>query len=157
MDKIRIVLSLLLMLLFSGLADAQTQADMDKKSCDEYKQSDAEMNRVYQQVITKYKAEPLFLEKLRAAQRAWMVFRDADVLSRYPAIEPRKAYGSVYEMCRCEALTELTRQRADQLRDWVKGAEAGNVCAGSIKIRDYTGQSSRRTKPMRRTLGQKTF
>ena len=157
MGKIRIGFSVLLLVLFSGLVAAQTQADLEKKSCDEYKQSDAQMNLVYQQVISKYKADPIFIEKLRAAQRAWLVFRDAHVLSRYPATEPRKAYGNVYAMCRCEELTELTRQRADQLRDWVKGAEAGNVCAGSVKIRDYTGQSGRRTKPMRRTLGQKTF
>ena len=60
-------------------------------------------------------------------------------------------------MCRCEELDELTRQRADQLRDWVKGTEAGDVCAGSINIRGYTGQSRRGTKPMRRTLAQKAF
>ena len=149
MGRIRIELSVLLLLLFSVLAAAQTQADMEKKSCDEYKQSDVEMNRVYQQVITRYKAAPVFIEKLRAAQRAWIVFRDAHVLSRYPATEPGKAYGSVYAMCRCEELIELTRQRADQLRDWVKGAEAGDVCAGSIAIRNYTGQSIRKTRSKR--------
>ena len=104
MGKITIVMSLLLLLLFSALAAAQTQAEMDKKSCDEYRQSDVEMSRVYQQVINKYKADPLFIQKLRAAQRAWIVFRDAHVASHYPAAEPGKAYGSVYAMCRCEAL-----------------------------------------------------
>jgi uncharacterized protein YecT (DUF1311 family) len=149
MGKITIGFSVLLLLLSPVLAAAQTQAEMEKKSCDEYKQSDAEMNRVYQQVINKYKADPLFIEKLRAAQRAWIVFRDAHVLSRYPATEPGKAYGNVYAMCRCEELIELTRQRADQLRDWVKGREAGDVCAGSIAIRNYTGQSTRKTKSKR--------
>jgi hypothetical protein len=57
-------------------------------------------------------------------------------------------------MCRCEELIELTRQRADQLRDWVKGKEAGDVCAGSVKMRDYTGQSTRKAKPMRRTRSE---
>ena len=145
-------LSLLFLVMFSGAAAAQTQGDMDKKSCGEYKQSDAEMSRIYQQVITQYRADPLFIEKLRAAQRAWLVFRDAHVVSRYPAAVPRQAYGSVYEMCRCDLLTELTRQRADQLREWVKQREAGDVCAGSIKIRDYTGQSTRRAKVNRPRL-----
>ncbi|HEV8486278.1 MAG TPA: lysozyme inhibitor LprI family protein [Blastocatellia bacterium] len=154
--KLRLALSILFLGLFYGLAAAQTQAEMDKKSCDEYKQSDAEMSRVYQQVISKYKADPLFIEKLRAAQRAWIVFRDAHVASRYPATEPRKAYGSVYAMCRCEALIDLTRQRADQLREWAKGAEAGDVCAGSIKIRDYTGQSTRKMKSNRLRLRART-
>jgi uncharacterized protein YecT (DUF1311 family) len=60
--KIRLALSLLFVVLLFSAAAAQTQAEMDKKSCDEYKQSDTEMNRVYQQVINKYKADPLFIE-----------------------------------------------------------------------------------------------
>jgi len=39
-------------------------------------------------------------------------------------------------MCRCMALAETTKKRAEELRRWVDGAEEGDVCAGSVKIRN---------------------
>ena len=56
-----------LRLLFVALASvptlAQTQAEMDRAACDEYKRADAELNRVYQQVVSEYKAEGLYEKK----------------------------------------------------------------------------------------------
>lgn len=142
-------LALLLAVGLSAGAPAQAQDESERKSCDEYRRVDGELNRAYQIVLEKYKADALFVEKLRAAQRAWLAFRDAQVEARFPARDPRRAYGSAYGMCRCEELTELTRQRTDQLLDWSRGREAGDVCAGSIQIRDYTGRLRPAAKPKR--------
>ena len=131
----------------SASALAQTQAEMDREACDEYKRADAELNRVYQQVVSEYRAEGLFVEKLRGAQRAWLVYRDAQLEVLYPARDPQRAYGDVHRMCRCQALTELTLERTEALRRWVAGVEAGDVCAGSVRIRDYTGASRRGGEP----------
>jgi uncharacterized protein YecT (DUF1311 family) len=137
----------LLFLTFSALtALAQTQAQMDREACAEYQKADAELNRVYQQVLGEYKADALFVEKLRGAQRAWLVYRDAQLEALYPARDPQRAYGSVHRMCRCQALTELTLQRVEELRRWVMGVEEGDVCAGSVRIRGYTGRSRRGAK-----------
>ena len=138
----------LLLIAFTSIsALAQTQAEMDREACNEYRKADVELNRVYQQVLGEYKADGLFVEKLRGAQRAWVVYRDAQMEALYPARDPQRAYGSVHRMCRCQALTELTLQRVEELRRWVMGVEAGDVCAGSIRIRGYTGGFRRGAKP----------
>lgn len=143
----RISLLPLVLVMSFTVAFAQTQAGSEKKSCEEYRRVDDELNRAYQMVLSKYTGEALFLKKLRGAQRAWLAFRDVHVESRFPALDPQQAYGSAYAECRCEELVELTRQRTDQLLDWVRGREAGDVCAGSVQIRNYTGGRRRDAKP----------
>ena len=94
------------------------------------------MNAVYRQVLNKYKGDTLFVAKLKAAQRAWIAFRDAHLESLYPEANKLQAYGSVNPVCRCGGLTELTAERAKQLKQWLNGAEEGDVCSGSVKIKD---------------------
>lgn len=114
---------------------AQTQGDLNDRFCNQYKNADAELNKVYQRVLSENGADTLFVEKMKAAQRAWVAYRDAHFESLYPAADPRE-YGSVYPMCRCQTLTEITKKRTNELRRWVQGVREGDVCAGSIKIRN---------------------
>ena len=158
--RIRRALPLLLIALTPLTAPAQTQAEMDREACGEYQKADAELNRVYQQVLGEYKADALFVEKLRVSQRAWLAYRDAQLGALYPARDPQRAYGSVHRMCRCQALTEMALEQTEVLRRWVMGVEEGNVCAGSIRIRGYTGGSHPGAKPDRginRTRRQRGF
>ena len=78
----------------------------------------------------------MFIRKLREAQRAWLAFREAELAARYPEQDKRLSYGSVYPMCRRQVLAELTGQQTAQLRQWLAGAEEGEVCAGSIKKKE---------------------
>ena len=55
-------------------ANPQTQSAMNQCAMEEFKKADAEMNKVYQQLLLKTDRQ----EKLKAAQRAWVAFRDAD-------------------------------------------------------------------------------
>ena len=118
--------------LTAGLA--QTQGEMNDQACNKYKKADAELNKVYRQVLSENKADVLFVSKLKNAQRAWVAYRDAQLEALYPAANPQE-YGSVYPMCHCEAMTELARQRTKELQRWVDGVKEGDVCAGSVKIR----------------------
>lgn len=115
---------------------AQTQAEMNQDACAKYKKADAEMNAVYQQVLNKYKQEPGFLAKFKTAQRAWIAFRDAHLESLYPEPNKLRAYGSVNPVCRCSVLAELTAERTKQLKHWVDGAEEGDTCSGSVKVKN---------------------
>jgi uncharacterized protein YecT (DUF1311 family) len=127
-------------ILLAGSASlAQTQSDSNQEACSRYKKADAEMNAVYRQVLNTHKKDSLFVAKFKVAQRAWVAFRDAHLESLYP--EPNKihaygAYGSVNPMCRCMVLAELTAERTKQLRQWLTGAEEGDVCAGSVRIKN---------------------
>ena len=113
---------------------AQTQADLNDTACQAYKKADAELNGVYRQVQTEYRTDKVFLRKLQLAQRAWLVYRDAQLTALFPSEEPG-AYGSVYPMCRCGELSELTNQRTEELKRWLTGTREGDVCAGSLKLK----------------------
>lgn len=98
----------------------------------DFKTADAELNRVYQQVVKKYADEPAFINKFKQAQRAWLKFRDAHLESRYPA-EDKRDYGSIYSLCSSNLLAELTQARTEQLKLWLEGIEEGDGCAGSVR------------------------
>lgn len=105
--------------------------------CD-YQSIDKQLNVVYNKIIVGYKADTLFIKRLKEAQRAWIIFRDAQIAARYPILKNEDSnvkYGSEYSDCTCNDLTELTKQRINQLEMWLNGTEEGNVCSGSYKIK----------------------
>jgi uncharacterized protein YecT (DUF1311 family) len=113
----------------------QTQTTANQESCQVYKQSDAELNRIYTRILNEYKQDTVFTGKLRAAQRIWIAFRDAHVETLYPAKDKNVQYGSIYPTCRCLALKELTDRRVSELKIWIDGVPEGETCAGSVKIK----------------------
>lgn len=110
-----------------------TQRDMEKDACGGFEKADAELNRVYKKILTKYRSDKAFLEKLKKAQKAWLAYRDAHIESVYPAGDKQVEYGSVYGMCLCGVKQELTAQRTKTLRQWSEGVMEGDVCSGSRK------------------------
>jgi uncharacterized protein YecT (DUF1311 family) len=112
---------------------AQSQAAMNECASNSLGAADKELNQVYQQVLRKYAKDTVFVAKLKAAQKAWLAFRDAELEARYPANDKSLEYGSVYPMCANNDLEAMTRQRTEALRAWLKGAEEGDVCAGSYR------------------------
>jgi len=98
--------------------EARTQADLNQCAALEADQADADLNRIYPQVVAAYAEMDRDGEtkegvaRLRAAQRAWIAFREAEcALAGYQALggslEPLLVSG-------CEA--DLTRRRTAELR-----------------------------------------
>ena len=108
---------------------AQTQAELNADACGGYHKADTEMNKVYRQILSEYKQDKIFMQKFKAAQRAWVAFRDAHLAAIYSDPHP----GTIDSMCRCLKLTELTKERTKVLHQWIEGIEEGDVCAGSIR------------------------
>jgi uncharacterized protein YecT (DUF1311 family) len=100
----------------------------------EFKSTDQELNRVYQEVLKSYQNNPEFIVKLRASQRTWVQFRDAQLEAMFPSKDKQGSYGSVYPTCAANELNELTEARIRQLRVWLDGTKEGDVCAGSVRI-----------------------
>lgn len=130
-----LLISGIVILIAMASSMAQTQGELNEDACAKYKKADTQMNTAYKQILEKYKSDAVFIEKLRTAQRLWVQFRDAHLESLYPDPNTLQAYGSVNPMCRCQALGELTKERTKQLKQWVDGVEEGEVCAGSIRIK----------------------
>ncbi len=112
-------------------AFAQTQYEVNTKTCNEYESADQKLNAVYRQILEKYKSDTAFIAKLKTAQRAWLAFRDAELAAIYPADDKQAEYGSVYLMCSCIELATLTNQRIEQLSGWLLTAKEGDICRGS--------------------------
>ena len=110
---------------------SQNQLELTEQACAAYKKADAEMNAIYQKILNENRKDRLFVQKLRSAQRAWLMFRDAHLESIFPAADKRAAYGSVQPMCHCMELEKITDERTRVLKQWVDGVEEGDVCAGS--------------------------
>ena len=106
----------------------QSQAEMNACAADQYAKADAELNAVYKQLMAKYKSDAEFVAKLRLAQENWLKFRDADLTCFYYQKDKVAAYGSVYPTCRSRALTHLTVERTNELKQMLN-PEEGDVCA----------------------------
>lgn len=113
-----------------------SQGDLNACFAGEFAKADADLNATWKKIQTKYADKPLFLEKLKASQRLWLQFRDAEVAAAFPvgkSDDPQFVYGSVYPMCISQLQAALTVQRVNQLKAWLDGTQEGDVCAGSIK------------------------
>ena len=121
---------------FTSSVQPQAMADADEDFCVSYKKSDAQLNKLYQKILVEYRKDKLFISKFRIAQRTWVAFRNAHVQEIFPEPDLVRAYGTINLPCRCEAMNELTQTRIQQLKKWVDGVEEGEVCAGSIKIKE---------------------
>ena len=110
---------------------AQTEGDLTECGSNDYKTADDELNKTYQQLLKKAAGNPVALRKIRAAQKAWVAFRDAQIAALYPAEDKQKEYGTVFPMCANLALADLTRQRTKMLKGMLNPVE-GDVCGGGL-------------------------
>jgi len=116
-------------------ANAQTQGEMNQDAASEFKAADNELNAIYQQILEDYADDEAFIANLKEAQRCWIAFRDAQMKMKYPDREPGY-YGSIQPMCEAMYLAELTQDRIKALKVWVEGVEEGDMCAGTVKVKE---------------------
>ncbi|MGV8959607.1 MAG: lysozyme inhibitor LprI family protein [Stenotrophomonas sp.] len=98
---------------------AGNQMQLNACAAENLAKADAELNRVYRQVLARHAGEAVALEKIKAAQRVWIQLRDADLAARYPVGKdenPRVLYGSMYPMLYAGAKAALTETRTAFLR-----------------------------------------
>jgi uncharacterized protein YecT (DUF1311 family) len=129
MRCIKLMIVAAVMVFSSGAVMAQSQSTLNADATKKYQQADKELNAVFAQIVKEYSKKPLFIKKLRAAQRLWIKLRTADLAARFP-----DAGGSSTAMCRAFYLENVTRERTKYLRAWVTGIPEGDVCSGSIKV-----------------------
>ena len=100
--------------------DPQNQADMNACAAIDFDAADAELNAVWREAVDSARAadaeldrefdqRPTTEEKLREAQRAWIVFRDAHcTVEGYDEARGGSMEPMIYDGCRAR----LTRERA---------------------------------------------
>jgi uncharacterized protein YecT (DUF1311 family) len=121
-----------LFLMIGSTTFCQTQFEMNKESGDSFAKADKELNVIYKKILLEYKSDTAFIKNLKASQRIWITFRDAELKMKFPDREPGW-YGSIQPMCESGYLEKLTRARIKTLTEWLQGVAEGEGCGGSIK------------------------
>lgn len=109
---------------FSYAADcdnAMTQADINQCAGGDYKKSDAQLNKVYKAVLAKAGAGQQ--AQLKAAQNAWIKFRDLDCKFQTAGAEGGSMYSTVLAGC-LEAKTSVRAKELDALLHCKEGDAA---------------------------------
>ena len=112
----------------------QTQAELNDAEHKKYLKADTELNAVFQKILKEYKHDTAFIKNLKASQKIWIQFRNAEMKVKYPDREV-SYYGSIQPMCWSIYLTELTEERIKALNVWLIGIEEGDACEGSVKTK----------------------
>jgi uncharacterized protein YecT (DUF1311 family) len=112
---------------------AMAQSEMNRCAGLDAREADADLNRVYQELLSKLKNDDNATKKLRAAQRAWLTFRDAHLQELYPAEDKQRDYGSMYPMCNAQVATAVTKERTAQLRRMLDDKDPCDTSASSVK------------------------
>lgn len=121
-----------LFLMIGSTAFCQTQFDMNQESGDSFAKADKELNMIYRKILFEYKSDTAFVKNLKASQRIWITFRDAELKMKFPNRKPGW-YGSMQPMCESGYLEKLTLARIKTLKEWLQGVAESEGCGGSIK------------------------
>jgi uncharacterized protein YecT (DUF1311 family) len=124
------VLAILFALMPASSAHAEdcgnqtTQLAMNECATRNLEAADGALNAVYGELMSKLDGDQQ--KRLKQAQRAWIIFRDAHCELIGSATEG----GSIHRMVISKCLMEITRDRTEQLSKQVNCEEGDVSCAG---------------------------
>jgi uncharacterized protein YecT (DUF1311 family) len=95
---------------------ANTQDVLTRCASEEAKRVDAELNSVYRKLLASLSANRKAAAKVKAAQRAWVAYRNAYMDAMYPE-KDKQSYGSIFPMEFNLFFAKLTRDQIAALRD----------------------------------------
>ena len=95
--------------------NAQSTVDLGDCVGKEYKEADAELNRVYKQLMASLEDRE-YEALLKTAQQAWLKYRDAHC--DFEAFQNRG--GTIYPVVQRSCLTAMTRARTKELQEQMK-------------------------------------
>ncbi len=107
---------------------AATQSEMNRCADKAYRDVDAKLNAIYQQITGRLRASdyarPNALKALVAAQRAWTSFRDAECAF----VGSKTTGGSINPAIMSSCLAGLTDQRVNQLKKYLNCEDGDLSC-----------------------------
>jgi uncharacterized protein YecT (DUF1311 family) len=99
---------------------ANTQSEMTACASDEAARVDAKLNTTYRALLARVASQPEALAKIKAAQRAWIAYRDAFIEATYPAKDKATEYGSIYPLDVALLRARLTQRQVAALEDMLR-------------------------------------
>lgn len=126
---------------------AKTQGEMNTCASEEAARVDAHLNDVYRKLLLQAARQQEAVVKIKAAERAWIVYRDAYVDAMYPAKDKQAEYGSIYPMEVDLLRAKLTQQQVAALKELLQqysGAEqSGATKDGNLSLQTPVVVSSK--------------
>jgi uncharacterized protein YecT (DUF1311 family) len=104
---------------------AKTQTEMNTCACEEAARADAKLNEAYRMLLERAAGDSELLTKLKAAENAWVAYRDAYMDAMYPAKDKQAEYGSVYPMESDLLRSKLTERQVQALADLFEPLQGG--------------------------------
>ena len=87
--------------------------------------ADNQLAHIYKQLLVKAAAQPEALKKIKAAEKAWLEYRDTYLAATYPAADKQAEYGSIYPMETNLLRARLTRQHISDLKEMLRNYNEG--------------------------------
>jgi len=126
---------------------AKTQSEMNACASEEAARVDTELNEVYRNVLARAGKQQEAVAKIKAAERAWIAYRDAYMDAMYPAKEKQAEYGSIYPMEADLLRAKLTQRQVIALRELLQ-QYTGAEHSGAAETVDPNAGSTRLTAPV---------
>ncbi len=117
-----------------ALDPAQSQMGLQLSQEVIYDSLTKQMNLEYTKIVKNYSDNPAFLKNLKTAQEAWLVYKDAQIMMKYPENDPSRETSS-FNMCLLGYVNDLLRERIATLKAWNEGENEGYMCSGSVKLK----------------------
>ena len=105
-------------------ATASDQSTLNECASKDYAKSDAELNKLYKEIRGRLSDQPDAVKKLVAAQKAWIVFRDAECDFSSVRSQDGSAYPMLISMCR----DGLTQTRIKDFKTYLSCEEGDLSC-----------------------------
>lgn len=99
---------------------AGNQAELNQCALEDYQAADKKLNNTWKALMAKFKADKTATSKLKAAQKAWIVFRDTEIEAMFACDnQAMNCWGSMEPMLRYGELTALTQARTERLQKYI--------------------------------------
>ena len=96
---------------------AKTQTEMNQCANDEAARVDTELDEVFRKLLSQAASQGEAVAKIKAAERAWVAYRDAYLDAMYPAKNKQAEYGSIFPMEANLLRAKLTRRQVTALKE----------------------------------------
>lgn len=104
--------------------NVQGQADLNECYGKAFKASDAELNKLYKEIVARLKDDPDTAKLLVTTQRAWVAFRDAECNFQASAVSGGTAAPMIHSMC----LDGQTKSRIEDFKTYLNCEEGDMSC-----------------------------
>ena len=99
---------------------AKVQLELNACASGEAARVDAELNEVYGKLLSQAGSQEGAVAKIKAAERAWIVYRDAYMDAMFPSENKQAEYGSIYPMEADLVRATVTRRQVTALKELLR-------------------------------------